>query len=223
MIIPILITSLIVKKEYEDATRAFHNSLISKDHILDISIDSRLLAGKVSEKINDFLDFWRGKEYKYIGIFCNDLMARPETMDLYIKSLEDNPDVDVGIGGFTRDKSFFDTPIEYNSHYSEGQRNTAVFIFRKGIIEKVGNFNAKRYPFAMNERDYFYRCKLAGLKVATTDMNLFWHPEESMTKENRGDFNDDTKRYIYQWGGLDLQEKYTHPFNNPSLDYTWVE
>lgn len=221
MKIPILVTSYIVKKEYEDQTRECIASLTSKNHLLDIRLDNRDCPDKLSQKWNEFARDYSG--YEYIIIMANDTLAKPQSIDFMIDFMDQNPEVSVGQATMERNKeTFLNTPLVYDGAYTHQPLDTCNFIIRKGTFDDVGYFNQKRYPFSMGERDWLYRCSLAGRKVGYhQNMKLFWHPPVSMTQENRGNFSDYQQAYIEQWGGLDLQERYIKPFDNPTYSLKW--
>lgn len=222
MRLPILITALIYNQEQRQATKECFDSLQSNEHLLDISIDSRNESISLTKKWNDFLDQWRDRDYEYLVIIANDTLARPETIDYMVRFMNDNPDVGIGESKLNRNREeFLAIPIEYSTNSLVDIDDTSNFIIRKGVIEKVGRFNENRYPFAHNERDYIYRCKLAEVSVVQTEMRLFYHPPVSLTLENRGDYDDSRKTYREQWGGEWLAERYTKPFNKEELDYTF--
>lgn len=224
MKLPILVTSLINKKEQENFTKDCIASLWSEDHILDVRLDSRNCPGKLTQKWNEFCDEYRGKDYEYIIIIANDTIARPESIDYMVRFMEDNPEVGIGESKLNRSKQdFLLTHIAYTDDYDKEVNDTSNFIIRKGVIEKVGRFNEIRYPFSKNEHDYLYRCELAGIIVAQTRMQMFYHPIESLTPENRGDFKQYVDAYIMQWGGDWNSPRFEYPFNNPELDYTFSE
>ena len=224
MRLPVLVTSLIYNKEQEQFTTRCLASLSSQNHLLDIRLDSRNCPGKLTQKWNDFCDEFRGTEYDYLVIIANDTLGREETFDHMVRFMEENQEVGIGEVKLNRNlESFLKAPVRYDPSYSVQITDTSNFIIRRGVIEKIGRFNEARFPFAFNERDYIYRAKLANVKVATIEMELFYHPEVSLTLENRGDFYSYRQLYIQLWGGDWQDEVYATPFNSPDLDYTFSE
>lgn len=224
MKIHIFLPTLINRKEQEDATRRCLSSITSDEHILNVQVDNRDERWSLTQKWNQFLDYWRDRAYEYLLIIANDTIAKSESIDYLVKFMKDNPNIGIGESKLNRDlNSFSSSEINYSKNYRLTLEDTSNFIIRKGVIETVGRFNEKRFAFAYNERDYTYRCKLANILVVQTEMNLFYHPRSPLTLENRGDFNEDVRKYTELWGGDWTSETYNHPFNNPSLDYTFSD
>lgn len=223
MKIPILITSLINRLEQAEFTSNCYKSLTSGEHLLAISIDASNEFISLTHKWNNFLDQYRDREYQYLIIIANDTLAKKESIDYMVRFMQENLDIGIGESKLNRNfEDFLNTNLEYSNNVIP-LNDTSNFIIRKGVIEKIGRFNENRFPFAQNERDYIYRCKLGGVRVEQIAMQLFYHPPISLTLENRGDFKQDCERYREIWGGDWQSEQFKYPFNNPDLDFTYSE
>lgn len=225
----ILLTSVIFDKQQEASTKECFESISSDKYILDIHLDSRVHKLAVAEKWNEFFDWWRGKEYDYLVVMANDTLARAESIDYLVQCLEDNPRVGLLNGRMNRDRiAFLNKKIGYSSKVEYGIKgDTSNFIVRKGLIETIGRID-DWFPYEYVERDYLYRCELAGsaygvegMAPACTEMELFWHPTSSGTRQNRRGLQEPRIRYCKKWGDLDLIENFKHPFNDDDFDFTY--
>lgn len=222
-----LITAIALDQEDVDLTVACYNSFMGckTSFVNDVSVDTRLHPKDqaLTGKWNDFINFYRGKDYGYLLICANDTLAHPDALEYMVKLMEDNPDMGVIHSTVNRDRTNFDTslasPIEYTPSLHFDPSETANMILRKGVIEKVGEFDLL-FPHEYNERDYFYRCKLAGFKLGTSSMGLFYHPNHSQDDPNRQGAWFARDNYIGKWGGDWMREIYECPFNNGALNFT---
>lgn len=100
------------------------------------------------------------------------------------------------------------------------------------LIERVGRFDPVFSPGYREEVDFLYRCHLAGLPSPQYNDGRF--DQVVIDAESRGDalmirsgtvrmdFGANTAAYLNKWNGEKLQEQWTHPYNDPSLDWTYT-
>lgn len=100
--------------------------------------------------------------------------------------------------------------------------------FARRTIEVVGRFDEQFFPGYMEDLDYAYRIRLAGL---THEPPPFWvkvdvdayvasfaHAERFAGVKANGPVLNEL--YRHKWGGLSGQERFTHPYNEPQLNWT---
>ena len=223
MKIKLLLPALLTNKKQEVMTEECRSSLVSIDHCLDITDDHEPYDKRVAGVWNNFLDKWRGKKYDYLFIVANDTIADPNAIDYMIRCLEDNPEAGMVTGKVTREIVEFrknEGTYKYTSNLTTGLIDPACFVFKKGVIEKIGRID-EEFPVEFVERDYIYRLRLAGYKVIQPDITLWYHPPFAGTignDDNRLRFY--LRKYIAKWGGDANMEEYKFPYNDASLDYT---
>lgn len=225
-LIKILLPALITNKKQKKMTDDCRSSLISKENNIEIFEDNEKYETRVAGVWNNFLDKWRGKEYDYLMIVANDTVADKNAIDYMVRFAEDNPNSGMVTGKVIKDIKEFrklDGKSEYINKQTVGLIDPACFILRKGVIEKVGRID-EQFPVEFVERDYIYRIKLAGMDVIQPDIILWYHPPFAGTIGN-----DDARlrfylrRYISKWGGDANYEKFSFPYNDMNLDYTYCE
>jgi GT2 family glycosyltransferase len=125
-----------------------------------------------------------------------------------------------------------DTFVTKNMHdhavmYAHGHNCFA--ITRYGLTT-VGNFDENIYPAYLEDCDHDYRVKLAGVKTANIpDVDII-HGEAPtfgsttiysnpiFSQRNAITHGNNFKYYFAKWGGINGEEKFTHPFNDLGLD-----
>lgn len=189
--------------------------------------DGKKYKAKVAGVWNVFLSEWIGKEYDYLLITANDVEHDPMCVDFLVRCAEDNPNAGIITTRVTRDIEHFKKHFgqyEYTSKLTKNEPlDPATFLIRRGVIEKVGIAD-EQFPVEFVERDLIYRAKLAGYDCIQPDIILEYHPPISGTVGNdplrlESAYN----RYVAKWGGDANSEKFTHPYNDLSLDYTYHE
>ena len=105
--------------------------------------------------------------------------------------------------------------------------------FHRTTIETVGRFDPGFHPAYFEDTDYLYRMGLAGLPsprengrrgpllidVDAGDMGTEHGIRSGLV---RIDLTKCAAYYERKWGGPQGEEKYRTPFDDPSLDWTWV-
>jgi len=225
--IKILLPALLETKEQIKMTAICRKSLISLEHCIEIIEDNNKYKFSVAEAWERFFDTFRGHRYNYLMITANDTEMDCRAIDFGIRCLEEHPEAGVIAFKVERDHD------KYVKGYGQGvydgklsktykELDPACFILRKGVIEKVGEMDFQ-FPCEFCDRDYWYRCKLAGLEWIQLDQVLCYHPPVAGTIGNSNErLQTALRRYVLKWGGDAGQEKYLCPYQNFNLDYTSV-
>jgi GT2 family glycosyltransferase len=108
-------------------------------------------------------------------------------------------------------------------------REANFFLINKATVDSVGWFDENFYPAYKEDQDYFYRCRLSGLKwvevpgagashigSATIHSNPDYHAHNQNTH-----FNWNLNHYKMKWGGDARDEQYTTPYNRSDVDHRW--
>ena len=110
----------------------------------------------------------------------------------------------------------------------------AMFVITKLALEKAGNFDENFYPAYYEDGDHFYRSKLSGIRMEGIKAE-FTHGEAPnwgshtiacdarLAEANKVTFEMNKQYFIDKWGGMNGEEVFTHPFNNPALPITHWE
>lgn len=220
-----LVPALITKPEQEKMTKRCLETLASFEHCVKAEVDSKPYRTQVAGVWNAFLDKWRGKEYSYLLITANDVEHDPLMIDYLVKCGEENPKAGIISCKVTRDADKFKKNFgqyEYSGKLTTGLKDPATFLLRKGVVEKVGRID-EWFPCEFVERDYIYRCQLAGYDWIQPDIELSYHPPFAGTIGNDGvRLQRALRRYLEKWGGDATQEIYENPFNDLSLRFTYT-
>ena len=219
-----LLPALIENDRQEEMTEKSFRSLISFDNCLKVTIDKKRYDKSVAGVWNAFFDKHRGCEYDYLLITANDVEHDPNMVDFLVKYAERHKDLGVVSCMVTRDleefKHGFGQQV-FIDRETKALKDPATFLIRKGVIEEVGRID-EYFPFEFVERDFLYRCKLAGFGWGQPDLILSYHPDHSGTIGNDiNRLNASLKRYVSKWGGDADAEIYKHPFNNLNLNYKY--
>lgn len=222
--VQVLLPALQETKEQKEMAQRSLKSLVSFDYCVKVTVDKKRYKTAVAGAWNALLDKWRGKDYDYLMITASDVEHDPNCIDYLVKCMEENPKAGIVSVKVTRDYEDFKKNFgqyKYTSKLTQGLKDPATFMLRKGVIEKVGRID-EYFPFEFVERDFIHRCKLAGYDWIQPDIILEYHPPRSGTIGNPQERLDAAlRRYMAKWGGDANSEVFTSPFNNLSLDYTY--
>jgi hypothetical protein len=222
--IQVLLPALTKTKEQEEMTNEAFKSIVSFEHCVKVTVDSNKYPNQVASVWNVFLDRWRGKEYDYLCITANDVIHDPNCLDYIVRHLENHPDAGVVSVKVIRDKEGFKKGFgqsKYEDKETMGLKDPATMVFRRGVVEKVGRVD-EYFPCEFVERDYLYRCKLAGYEWLQPDIVLEYHPPYSGTIGNDMErLNKAYNRYLMKWGGDADNEAFKYPMNDMNLDFTY--
>lgn len=227
----ILITSITLDQEDVDLTvkcyNSFHNSKTS--FLKDIMVDTRLHPKDeaLTKKWNEWTEFYlRTQDYDYLINCANDTVCSTFGLEYLVRLMEENKDVDFMYPTLNRDWENFQNSMEikYNPILDKFNPNeTANYIARKGVFEKVGLFDML-FVHEKNEQDWLIRAKKMGVKLATTPMKLFYHPNHSQDDPNRQGLSVADKNWNEKWGATWFEALegagFQHPFNNPEIPLT---
>lgn len=234
MKVRILITSITLDQEDVDLTvkcyNSYHNSQTS--FLKDIMVDTRLHPKDeaLTKKWNEWTEFYtRTQDYDYLINCANDTLCSTYGLEYLVRVMEDNKDVDFAYPTMNRDLQDFNNnmELEYNPVLEKFNPNeTANYIARKGVFEKVGSFDML-FPHERDEQDWLIRAKKLGVKLGTSPMKLFYHPPHSQDDPNRQGLNVADVNFKEKHGGTWFEciegGGFTHPFNNPELDWTYTK
>lgn len=221
--IQVLLPALITNKKQEKMTEESLKSTISFEHCVKVTIDNNKYDTAIAGAWNVFMDNWRGKDYDFLIITANDVVHDPMCIDFMVRYANET-DSSVVTAKVVRDKKKFLKNFgqhKYKAVETVGAKDPASILLRKGVIEKVGRVD-EAFPLEFVERDYLYRCKLAGFEWRQPDMELDFHPPYAGTIGN--DFErlqKALKRYILKWGGDANQEVWQYPMNDARLNFTY--
>lgn len=228
MIVHTLITALALDDEDVDLTKQCYNSFINclTSFVKDVMVDTRLHPKEqaLTGKWNDFINFYRDKDYDYLLLCANDTFAHPYALEYIVKVMEDNKEIGILHPVMERNfNKFLGSSFPYTSETFFSPHETANMILRKGVIEKVGEFDLL-FPHERNEQDYFVRAKRLGINLATSPMKLFYHPDHSQDDPNRQGLKIADKNFLDKFGTDWFHaiegEGFEHPFNDPAKKWT---
>lgn len=224
--VKILLPALIETEEQKEMTDRCRKSLVSFGHCARVYEDNKKYPTKVAGVWNAFLSKWVGKEYDYLMITANDTEADPMAIDFMVRCAEDNPRAGIISGHVERDYDKFKQGYGqqiYSGELTQGYSNMdpACFLIRKGVIEKVGLMD-EQYPCEFVERNYIWRCKLAGYDWVEPKEVLWYHPPYAGTIGNDDErLQKALRKYVMETGGDAGKEVFRNPYNNLSLNYTF--
>src|SRR5690606_23014759 len=221
-----LITAIALDNEDVELTKQCYNSFINcpTSFVNDVMVDTRLHPKEqaLTGKWNDFINFYRGKDYDYLMICANDTIAHPNALEYMVRLMQDNSEIGILHPTMNRHIDDFNASlnqsIEYTPELTWNPAETANMIVRKGVIETVGEFDLL-FPHEYNERDYFHRARKLGIKLGTSPMKLFYHPPHSQEDPYRQGVSVAANNYRMKHGGDWERETFDYPFNNPDLSY----
>lgn len=221
----LLLPALLETKEQKQMAKECRESLVSKENEIELLEDNKRYPKRVAQAWNTLIDRWRGKDYDYLMIVASDTIADPNAIDYMVRCAEKNPNAGMITGKVERNlKRFkrFAGKRKYTSKLTVGLIDPACFLLRRGVIERVGRIDTE-FPFEFCERDLIYRIKLAGYNVIQPDVVLWYHPPFAGTIGNdykRLQFY--LRKYVRKWNGDADMEQNRFPYNDASLDYTFI-
>lgn len=226
--IQVLLPALVTNEEQQKMTDECRKSIISLEHCLKIYEDNKKYDAKVAGVWNNFLDQWRGKDYDFLLVSANDTIFDPCMIDFGVATLEEHPEAGVCTFHVTRDMDEFKKGFGQQTRSGRLTQNysnmdPANFLIRKGVIEAVGRID-ENFPCEFVERDFWYRCNLAGYKWIEPEEVLNYHPPYAGTIGNdQARLQRALRKYLLKWGGDAGQERFAHPYNDLRLDFTYCE
>lgn len=91
-------------------------------------------------------------------------------------------------------------------------------------LEQIGMFDQNIYPIYLEDCDYAYRAKLLGLVEENCANTMVMHggsmsvrTDPTLSRQNAFTHRANGDYYQKKWGGMNEQERYDLPFNDPSL------
>src|SRR5258708_3445998 len=235
--VQLLLPALVDTEEQKQMTDLCVQSLNSQVYpdCIKLTQDNNKYETRVAGAWNALLNPWRGQDYDYLMIVASDTQADPLAIDYMVRCMEDNPKAGIVSGHVTRDLDDFKKnygQYKYSGRLTQGyhSKDPACFLLRKGVIEKVGLID-EEFPMEFVERDFIRRIWLAGevyheletCEWIEPEEILWYHPPFAGTNGN-----DDARlqkalrKYLLKWAGDAGEEKFTHPYNDLRLDYTFT-
>jgi hypothetical protein len=103
------------------------------------------------------------------------------------------------------------------------------FLVTSATIDAVGWFDENFYPAYEEDKDFAYRCQLAGLRRIPIAGAGADHTGSATIRSDAAyaRLNETTHHqwnaahYRQKWGGGPGHEQFKHPFNNPAHDHRW--
>ncbi|HCJ66976.1 MAG TPA: hypothetical protein DHV62_06545 [Elusimicrobia bacterium] len=93
----------------------------------------------------------------------------------------------------------------------------------RSTFETLGYFD-ERFLTGVEDIDYFYRARLAGLKMYMTSAVWYWHKEgatrdssKEMSDQNKINHDENIRRFNEKWGFNCCSEMYVKIFNENQL------
>lgn len=120
----------------------------------------------------------------------------------------------------------------YNN-YSDGPRTLGwhIIVIGHATVTAVGYFDENFYPAYWEDNDYGYRMHLAGMafpgviplpSITVPDLAPVGHYVALSSGAVKGlNMSDNEAYYEKKWGGPSAQEKWVHPFNDPTKGIDW--
>ncbi len=159
----------------------------------------------------------------YVFILNNDLLVKPETLDLMLKVLTWE---NVGLvsardvsGELSRSLDIFDLPTPNTDKITETP-DFSCFAVKRETIKKVGLFDEAFYPAYFEDNDFHYRLKLANLSGSCYHKATYFH-YGSRTQTISPEFKaylgaryvKNREYYVKKWGGEPGHETFDEAFN----------
>ena len=147
-----------------------------------------------------------------------------------------NSDIELGLNDLAKIKAFVEPRLD--THGLLFGWGMSAFVITPLALETVGFFDENIYPAYLEDCDYHYRAKLTNIQCENIpDLELI-HGElvngkiqgsraigsdPKIMRENGRTHQGNFDYYRQKWGGINGEEIYTHPFNEPhnKLDY-WI-
>lgn len=117
----------------------------------------------------------------------------------------------------------------YVVHASDGWKLLAI---HRTVLERVGLFDEVFSPGYFEDTDYLIRLARAGfpsprengrtLDQVVVDVSSRGDALMLKSGQVRLDYAGQEAKYIRKWGGFQGEEKFTHPYNLPELDWSYV-
>jgi len=110
-----------------------------------------------------------------------------------------------------------------------GNHGFSFFIVTRYGVRKVGLFDENIHPAYLEDCDWHYRAHLAGVKTqnvpdvkaihgeAPSWGSMTIHSDTNLRHVNGRTHSNNFIYYKKKWGGINGDEKFTHPFNDPNL------
>ena len=129
---------------------------------------------------------------KYIVTSNNDLEVYPKWQEIFIETLENfNGDLISGLGYKSRIvegrplEQYLVNPgskansncVSFGGQFDDWMFSGALFLMKAKVLDKIGYFDENFSHGGYEDLDYFYRAKLAGLKLIITPKVAYWHKE----------------------------------------------
>lgn len=209
MTIHVLITATATNKQELEYNKLSYLSMCNQEteHLVDVMIDTRIHKGSQTEKVNEWLSFWRGKDYEYLCLMTNDSIAHKHAIEFMTRAMNEDKSIDLLTCKFNRNlESFNNDLVEYIKPWEFNPDETGSFFIRRGVIEEIGIWNPA-FPHEYNEREYLYRMRKAQKKVLTMPTKLFYHPPYSQENSvGRQGIHIARANYVATFGGDWMQE-----------------
>lgn len=168
---------------------------------------------------------------EYIGIFNDDILLSPNTLDNLVESFDDPSIV---LSSANNIHGHLDNPYDIFTYEGQNKDNStssehpnySCFMVKNDYIEKIGTFDENFIPAWYEDNDSHRRIKLLGFKgICTTHASCVHFGGTTTVNMVSPDSSVSVHYYIYKWGGLpdshpvpdDAKEKFDYPYNDNNL------
>ena len=244
VVIPNYIANEELRTLAQQAINSFKKTLKGKEWELIIVDDCSPIKGCFKDEADVFIQNkenlgyakamnkgWKAAEGDYIVTSNNDIIVYDgwfEDFEILINEREAGL-----IGGLgTKEKELNGIPMEkYKENKSIEQGRITIggklsdwmfpggfFMMTREAFEKLGYFD-ERYLTGVEDIDYFYRARLAGIKMCMTSSVWYWHKEGAtrdssleMKTKNKKNHLENIRKFEDKWGFNCCSEMYTNIF-----------
>ena len=110
-----------------------------------------------------------------------------------------------------------------------GNHGFSWFALTQRCVEVTGLFDENLYPVYLEDCDYAYRMALSGLAIAAVPGlrslhgydavpgSSTIHSDGALREKNHRTHGANSGYYRLKWGGINGEEKFPHPFNDPAF------
>lgn len=224
-----------VLNQFEKAINAI--SSIRTRHTYEVLVVPQYrLNQSLSSAWNQGIEWSLSRKHDFTIIINDDILFTSQTIDNMVESfLGMEKDYQCVMITANNVRGLYEDPLhtlEYETDVVGFQENPdfACFIVRPSILDIVGLFDENFTPAYFEDNDYHYRINIAGYKAYNSVSSPYYHYGSQTQNANDAlpvvppfAFELNRSYYCDKWGGIPGEEKWNHPYNNLSLNYSQWE